>query len=106
MSSSLPVSGGPEGSVKDAAATIHFYEALVGRLAELIGWMDEQLHDDTQGSLRLLATKYAVHRGLERWADPPPDPQIDSAREAAIMLLAFGRPPRAPAVPVGRSNAG
>ena len=104
MSSSLPLSDGPRGLVKDAAATIHFYDALVGKLADLIDWMDDQLRDDTHGSLRLLATKYAVHRGLERWTDPMPDPQIDSAREAAIMILAFGRPRQAPAAPAGTSN--
>ena len=91
--------------MKDAAITIHFYEALVDRLTGLIGWMDEQLRDDVQGSLRLLATKYAVHRGLERWADPTPDPQIDAAREAAIMLLAFGRPRPAPEAPAEMTNA-
>lgn len=91
--------------MKDAAVTVLFYEALVDRLAELIGWMDEQLQDDMQGSLRLLATKYAVHRGLERWADPTPDPQMDSAREAAIMLLAFGKPRQGPAAPAEMSNA-
>jgi len=83
--------------VKDAAIAIHFYEALVDKLSDLIGWMDDQLRDDMQGSLRLLATKYAVHRSLERWADPTPDPQTDAAREAAIMLLAFGKPRPAPA---------
>lgn len=97
MSSSLPIPDGPNSPAKDAAITIHFYEALVDKLADLIGWMDDQLQEDAQGSLRLLATKYAVHRGLERWADPTPDPQIDSAREAAIMLLAFGRSRPAPA---------
>jgi hypothetical protein len=97
MQSSLPVPDGPGGAVADAASTVHFYEALIGKLADVLGWMNEQLQGDTEGSFRLLATKYAVHRGLERWADPAPDPQVDSAREAAIMLLALGRPRPAPA---------
>jgi len=78
--------------VSEAASTVQFYEALIDKLSDVLGWMNEQLQSDTAGSLRLLATKYAVHRGLERWGDPVPDPQTDSAREAAIVLLALGRP--------------
>ena len=78
--------------MSEAASTVQFYEALIDKLSDVLGWMNEQLQSDTAGSLRLLATKYAVHRGLERWADPVPDPQTDSAREAAIVLLALGRP--------------
>lgn len=93
MSPSLPVSNSSRSrSTSDAATAVDFYEALIGKLAEVLGWMDEQLEDDPEGTFRSLATKYAVHRGLERWAYPEPDPQIDSAREAAIMLLALGRP--------------
>lgn len=78
--------------MNDAVSAVGLYEALIAKLADVLGWMNEQLQDDTEGTFRSLATKYAVHRGLERWADPEPDPQVDSAREAAIMLLAFGRP--------------
>jgi hypothetical protein len=92
MSSTLPDADGPGGPVAEAASTVQFYEALIDKLAGVLGWMNEQLEGHAEGSFRLLATKYAVHRGLERWADPAPDPQTDSAREAAIMLLALGRP--------------
>ncbi|HEY8201036.1 MAG TPA: hypothetical protein VII47_06760 [Actinomycetota bacterium] len=103
MSSYLPVPEGAGGPAQEAASTVQFYEALIGKLADVLRWMNEQLQSDTEGSLRLLATKYAVHRGLERWGDPAPDPQIDSAREAAIMLLALGRPrPTATAGQPGR----
>jgi len=93
MSPPLPVSNSSgSGPTSDAATAVDFYEALIAKLSEVLGWMNEQLEDDREGVFRSLATKYAVHRGLERWADPEPDPQIDSAREAAIMLLALGRP--------------
>ena len=78
--------------MSDAATAVNFYEALIDRLAEVLGWMNEQFKDDPEGIFRSLATKYAVHRGLERWANPEPDPQVDSAREAAIMLLVLGKP--------------
>ena len=93
MTPPLPVAGSPSNRpTSDAATAVDFYEDLIGKLSEVLGWMNQQLEDDPQGTFRSLATKYAVHRGLERWADPEPDPQVDSAREAAIILLALGRP--------------
>jgi len=93
MTPPLPVSGSSSSTpTSDAATAVDFYETLIGKLSEVLGWMNEQLEDDPQGIFRSLATKYAVHRGLEGWADPEPDPQIDPAREAAIILLALGRP--------------
>jgi hypothetical protein len=77
--------------MKDAARTVQFYDALVARLVDVVLWMNLRLDEDRHGTLGSAATKYAVHKGLERWADPQLDPHIDAARQAAIILLAAGQ---------------
>jgi hypothetical protein len=83
----------------DEALTIAFYNELVARLVGVVEWMNGRLAGDGDGSLGPAATRYAIHRGLERWADPRIDPQLDAARQAAVVLLAVGQP--APSAPPG-----